>query len=40
MKMDVDTATATANFVSLGLLAPSSFDTLMLKSPQHFANQM
>ena len=32
MKMDVETATTTANFVSLGLFAPSSFDTLTLST--------
>jgi len=36
MKMDVDTATITANFVSLGLFAPSSLDTLTLERPRHF----
>jgi hypothetical protein len=30
MNMDVDTATSTANFASLGLFAPSSLDTLIL----------
>jgi len=31
MNIDVDTATSTANFVSMGLFAPSSLDTRMLE---------